>query len=578
MAFHFRWWPNVALTGVGQVAFSDSVVAGVLVTIAIGAISPLGAASALLAALFGTAVAYTIHSWNGDEKRAGLPGVNLAILMLFWTGAFEVGQAGVALLVMSVITCMAFEQALKRILAGTGIPPLSVPALASAYLVASAYGLFGDPFWYGWRDIEAGPTTALFALAAVAVALALKSAAAALQTAVLVGASVVISVWVLGRGPIDTIGLWGFTVAPIAFGLHAVFFAGAAIGAWWSLVGVALGAAIWALWIVSPLAQLAPPLLTPFVIAVWATLAIARAVHGRWLLDAGLWDLARAARTARSNGQTVAVLTGAGISTGSDIPDYTSGAWLDASEPLASYSWNQFLASGHARRAYWEACFKFRETAERATPNAGHGALAALQAAGWIDIAVTQNVDRLHQRAGSDRTVELHGRIDQVRCLDCDRRSNWPGAPIWRQYDQRCTDCGGLLKPAVIAFGEEIPPKAWSAAEAAIEKCGVLVVIGTQIAVSSAAALVARARERDAKIAFINPDVMAFPSERGDIVIPAKSEDALPALACLLDCPVRTGGDMAAVVVNANPSIVSPSGIDTLSRWPERVRAASFGA
>ena len=234
-------------------------------------------------------------------------------------------------------------------------------------------------------------------------------------------------------------------------------------------------------------------------------------------------------------------LTGAGVSTASGIPDYVSGKWLEDGVPTSTYAYDRFLASPRCRRLYWDACARFRKVAARARPNASHHALAAMSDAGWLDTVITQNVDRLHQGAGAHDVVELHGRIDRIRCTSCGDTSDWPPAAVWRKYDLRCSGCGELLKPAVIAMGENVPAAAWEKAHAAVKNSGVLIVTGSQLAVSSAATLFTTAREYGARIVCINlgPPVCALMP--GDVLIEGRAEEVLPAIAILLGgYPLRT--------------------------------------
>ena len=122
-------------------------------------------------------------------------------------------------------------------------------------------------------------------------------------------------------------------------------------------------------------------------------------------------------RARRLEGRSIVCLTGAGVSTGSGIPDYVSGTWLDPEIPVGAYAWERFLDSPRCRRLYWDACSRFRRVAEQARPNGGHAALRRMEERGWLAAVVTQNVDRLHKAAGSTRVHELHGRIDRVEIV-----------------------------------------------------------------------------------------------------------------------------------------------------------------
>jgi NAD-dependent deacetylase len=302
-----------------------------------------------------------------------------------------------------------------------------------------------------------------------------------------------------------------------------------------------LAAVLWTIWVALGLDVILAPVLVPFIAATWIVMAAVRRLVGPKVLDPHVWQAVDAIREARAGQRPVVALTGAGVSTASGIPDYVSGKWLDDGVPASTYAYDRFLASPRCRRLYWDACNRFRKVATRAAPNAGHRALAAMNADGWLDMVITQNVDRLHQGAGTRDVIELHGRIDRVRCTSCGAASDWPPGAVWRKYDLRCSACGELLKPAVIAMGESVPVPAWEKAHAAVKNCGVLIVTGSQLAISSAATLFTTAREYGARIVCINlgPPVCALMP--GDVLIEGRAEEVLPAIAILLGgYPVRT--------------------------------------
>lgn len=210
-------------------------------------------------------------------------------------------------------------------------------------------------------------------------------------------------------------------------------------------------------------------------------------------------DLARALRAARY----VAVLTGAGVSAESGVPtfrDALTGLWahFDPRE-LATPS-----AFARNPKLVWDWYAARREQVRAVAPNPGHFALAALEAHVPRMLVATQNVDGLHQRAGSRHVVELHGNITRVKCFGC-------GVPAERfdagtdDAPPRCAQCGGYLRPDVVWFEELLPPEALAAAERAAAECDVLLVAGTSAEVYPAAELPRRARRHGARVVEINP-------------------------------------------------------------------------
>ncbi len=225
------------------------------------------------------------------------------------------------------------------------------------------------------------------------------------------------------------------------------------------------------------------------------------------------------------------VLTGAGCSTDSGIPDYrdANGDWKRPS-PV---TFQAFTGDESTRRRYWARSLIGWPTMAHARPGAAHHALAQLEAAGRVALLLTQNVDGLHSAAGSRQTVDLHGRIDTVRCLACDtrtprevlqrelRRRN----PRWAALEARaapdgdadldgldfsrfdvppCADCGGMLKPDVVFFGESVPRDRVAAAFAALEKADAVLVAGSSLMVYSGFRFVQAAATAGKPIAAVN--------------------------------------------------------------------------
>jgi NAD-dependent deacetylase len=232
------------------------------------------------------------------------------------------------------------------------------------------------------------------------------------------------------------------------------------------------------------------------------------------------------------NARSVVALTGAGISTASGIPDFRSpntGMWsfsnpLDVAsiwsfkeQPARFYNWIRPLSR------------KFMS----AQPNPGHMSLARLQQAGLLGTILTQNIDDLHQQAGAEQVFQLHGHTRTATCLGCGQRMDTQ--PMWdavsRGHDPApCPDCGGLLKPDMILFGEELPASVLESAQQAALNCDVMIVAGSSLEVMPAADLPYLARRRGARIIIMNlaPTLM---DSQADLVIRENLAVSLPRLA-----------------------------------------------
>lgn len=207
--------------------------------------------------------------------------------------------------------------------------------------------------------------------------------------------------------------------------------------------------------------------------------------------------------------ECVAVLTGAGISAESGIPTFRGQS--DAGALWRNYSPEQ-LATPEAferdPRLVWEWYDWRRGCVARAEPNAGHRALAEFErrcaATGRRFTLITQNVDGLHDRAGSRQVVKLHGDLWILRCLSCGREERDERVPL-DPLPPRC-DCGGLQRPAVVWFGESLPAREWACASEVSATARMFLVIGTSGVVYPAAGLVEIARQSGARIAVVNPE------------------------------------------------------------------------
>ena len=231
---------------------------------------------------------------------------------------------------------------------------------------------------------------------------------------------------------------------------------------------------------------------------------------------------------ARSN---VTTITGAGVSTESGIPDYRDGDGNWKRSPPVQY--RDFVESEAVRRRYWARSFAGWPMFAAARPSAAHVALAQLERAGRIGQIVTQNVDRLHQRAGSRNVIDLHGRLDVVRCLAFNHRfdrdefqmrlrdanPDWDVAPTRIAPDgdadlegidfskfnvPACEVCGGILKPDVVFYGESVPRETTAAALAAIESAAGVLVAGSSLMVWSSFRLVRAAAARGVEVVAVN--------------------------------------------------------------------------
>ena len=250
--------------------------------------------------------------------------------------------------------------------------------------------------------------------------------------------------------------------------------------------------------------------------------------------DRHLEEIAGWLRGARS----VVVLTGAGISTESGLPDFRGPQGVWTRDPKAEKLSNirYYMSDPEVRVASWQA--RLAHPAWTAEPNAGHLALADLERKGHVDTLVTQNIDGLHQKAGSspDRVIEIHGTVREVVCMACGER-----APMERALDRvrageadpPCRSCGGILKSATISFGQNLVPEDLARAEKAARGCDLFLALGTTLTVYPVAALPGMALEAGARLVVANADPTPY-DPQADAVLRGLLGDVLPALVALV--------------------------------------------
>jgi len=229
--------------------------------------------------------------------------------------------------------------------------------------------------------------------------------------------------------------------------------------------------------------------------------------------------------------QRVVVLTGAGLSTASGIPDFRSpgGRW----ERYQPVPLPDFLARESARLEYWRYKGDTWRIIREAEPNPAHRALTDLARAGRIDLLVTQNVDGLHERSGfpTERLVCIHGSDADVVCMTCGRREPREAAQAVWEADAvvpTCT-CGGPLKPATISFGQNLVASDLARALDAAERCDLFVAVGTSLVVGPINQMLSVAAASEARTAILTASETPF-DERADWIIGDPLEQVLPAL------------------------------------------------
>ncbi|MGD9240720.1 MAG: NAD-dependent deacylase [Desulfobacterales bacterium] len=233
-----------------------------------------------------------------------------------------------------------------------------------------------------------------------------------------------------------------------------------------------------------------------------------------------------------ANAKMVTALTGAGISTESGIPPFRGkgGLW-EKYDPMEVAHIDAFLQDP---AKVWKLLFKdMKDVLDKAAPNDSHKGLAKLEELGILKTIITQNVDGLHQMAGNSDVIEFHGNMAWQRCMECNAHYKTRRVEI-TQIPPRC-DCGGILRPNAVLFGEMIPQEAlWRSRQVATD-CDVMLVIGTSAVVQPAALMPVVAKESGAKVIEINPEPTPLTGDISDYLIRGTAGDVMNRIMAALE-------------------------------------------
>lgn len=246
-------------------------------------------------------------------------------------------------------------------------------------------------------------------------------------------------------------------------------------------------------------------------------------------------DAAQKAVALLRDARKAVALTGAGISTPSGIPDFrspASGLWESANPMIVASIYGFRLKP----KAFYDWIRPLAATIRQAEPNPAHIALAQMEAAGYLSAVITQNIDGLHTQAGSREVYELHGEVSEATCMRCSRvyeTGPFIDKLVAEGGVQRCPECGGILKPNIVLFGEQLPADAMLAADKAARNCDVMLVAGSSLQVTPAAGLPRVALSHGARLVVVNDEV-TYVDAQADAVIRDDVAVVLPHLAAEL--------------------------------------------
>lgn len=260
-------------------------------------------------------------------------------------------------------------------------------------------------------------------------------------------------------------------------------------------------------------------------------------------------DACRKAGVLLARSKRVVVLTGAGISTESGIPDFRSPGGLWSRYDPSELTFDRFRANSATRKVYWQIACESYPLMRDAEPNDAHRAIVDIERCGKLALLVTQNVDGLHQKAGSssDRTIEIHGTALGVRCIDCglphDRETIHARVQAGEEAPS-CDTCGGPLKPATISFGQAMPEREMALAIGAASRCDLMIVVGSSLVVYPAAALPERAVHHGARLVIVNREATGHDS-LAEVVVNGAAGESMRQIVTFAGLPPAAASDDA---------------------------------
>jgi NAD-dependent deacetylase len=234
-----------------------------------------------------------------------------------------------------------------------------------------------------------------------------------------------------------------------------------------------------------------------------------------------------------NDAQKIVIFTGAGISTESGIADFRGPDGLWQKYDPDDFYITKFMASHENRARYWGLMKELYPTLAYAQPNPAHYAITQLEQRGKLLAVITQNVDNLHQKAGTSPqlVIELHGTLHTAHCLSCGK--TYLMEEIWQQLNKgmiqvpECSDCGGIVKTSGVSFGEALPQEALNRAIAYSQQCDLFIVIGSSLVVYPAAEMPLIAKRHGATLVIVNAEETPF-DHLADFIVRGKAGDILP--------------------------------------------------
>ena len=486
-----------------QLAFLDRQSSGLLIVLAIALVSVWAAFAALLGVLINNSLSLLIKDYTVQEWRLGIAGYNGAIVGMYW-GDSILSIKGLCLFLVTLLVCLLIECRLRALLIPKQLPILSLPAIASIWVIVLTISLFSLDTNHILFTGAAVPALQVYsrevAIILVVSAMAYQFPMATLQTLVISLIGGLVAQWLTGMSLYALVDLWAINLALAYFSIKTLFLKHARLASLAATGSALLAWMIWYFWLITGLEQLSAPLLIPFILSSLITLSLYRRYINHHLLQSELWRTFQLLLINRIRAKLCVAITGSGIRKGT-LPDYPSGQWLDPKVPITSYTLAEFKASKRCRYLYWKASYDYYQQVLAINKNHIDKQLDYLLNH-YLSGLFTETVDSLFNTE-QHPVYECYGSIKRLYCLDCAKQQAWPAIPLWTQRDLHCQHCSGLLKPQILAADENIDPECYQALQTNMVNCGCLLVIGVPAVTPVVSMMIENANANNIPIVFI---------------------------------------------------------------------------
>ena len=505
------------LNGIAQIAFSNKPAHGFIIFISILSISPMGAMGAAVGVSLSSLFSYNYYKkFSFLEWKKGYFSYSSGVLGIIIGSYLIYSPIYFLIYITSIIFCSFLDIIIKKFFFEYKIPSFALSAIITSWLLYLILHYNESPFWISIGGFPFDYWSAYICIIGIVSVLFLNNKKATITTIILTFIAIFYCKIVLNLSFYESAGLWAFNVATITYISSIIFLPLGLIGLILVCISALLSSLIWLLWIYSEFWQVLPAIIAPFTVSIIILILISNKKLGPILYSSNLWGVVDLIKKYKN----ICILSGAGVSTPSGIPDYMSGEWLDKKYNLKDYNFTNFLKSRNSRKIYWDVCYKFYTNYKKTKYNIIHETLYKLEKSKKISSIITQNVDGFHQSAGSNKVIELHGNISKTSCIHCKKKYQW--AKInqeWLKKDLKCSECLDFIKPSVIAMEQELEPIVWTRAKKAVKESKLLLVLGTQLSISSAAGLLEIARNNKTKIIIVNNTAVAVPMKKDEEIL-----------------------------------------------------------